>query len=371
MAGSKRKKGAIQRARRLVRRAAGSGSKKPGAAPGTLVHIGKVREGPVALRAMDFETGRLDEHTLTDAKACADLIARPGVTWIDIDGVHDTELIASLGERFGIHRLVLEDIVHTHQRAKVEAYDGHLFIVLRMLRLDPVTLAVDDEQVSFILGKDYVLSFQEAPGDVFDPVRERLRHGRGLIRGRGPDYLAYALMDAVVDHYFQVVEAISDAADQLEEALLGQPGSDLGARIHHLKREALLMRRAVWPLREALSVLYRDEFTLIAAETRTFLRDVYDHTVQVIDSVETLRDVLTGSMDLFLSLQSNRMNEVMKVLTLVTSIFIPLSFLAGLYGMNFDHMPELHLSWGYPALLGLMVAVVLGMLAFFRHKRWL
>lgn len=342
-----------------------------GARPGSIVHVGRRKVENSALSVLHVRDGHLTEQVDTTVADCFDLISGEGTTWVDLHGLHDVDRLDRIGERLGIHPLVREDIANTGQRAKVEEYAGYLYIVVRQLQYDASTGQVDDEQVSIILTPQYVFTFQERPGDVFEPVRERLRQGRGTIRERGPDYLAYALIDSVVDHYFQVLEAVGDTVDELEQAVLEQEDPNIVRRIYALKREMLLVRRAVWPLREVMSQLTRVENSLIEDDTRVFLRDVHDHAVQVIDTAESLRDVLSSTMDLHLSMVSNRMNEVMKVLTIMSTIFIPLGFMAGLYGMNFAWMPELQWQWGYPTLLGTMALAVVGMLIFFRRRGWL
>ena len=351
-------------------------ARKRGAPPGTLQYMGPETDEEVRLSYMVYDADQLKQDGRAPAdsvsvEACLDMLDATSVSWINVDGLQDVGVIEALGRRVGLHKLVMEDILNTSQRAKIEEYADHVYLVLRMLTWDDQEDHLRDEQVSLVLGEGFVLSFQEHVGDVFEGVRERLRHGRGMIRQRGADYLTYALMDSVVDHYFTVIEKVSDHIESLEIEILEDPDPAVVERVHRLKREMLLVRRAVWPLREVVAQLYRDPLPMIQEDTRVFLRDVYDHTVQVIDTVETLRDLLGGLMDLFLTGVSNRMNEVMKVLTMIATIFIPLSFLAGVYGMNFDVMPELHVAWAYPTLLAVMVVVAVGMLFFFRRKGWL
>jgi magnesium transporter len=312
-----------------------------------------LEEGPVEIR--DFP----------------DLLKAEGVTWINLDGLHDVEIIRELGEAADLHPLTLEDLVSTGQRPKVEEYESYLFMTLRMLTLKGDTTIVESEQVSIILGPEWVLSFQERVGDVWARVRDRVRLPGTRLRQRNPDYLAYALLDSVVDHYFHLLERLGDAAEALEMEVLDSPSEDAMRRIHTLKQEMLVIRRAVWPLREMMSQLTRSETPLIRPETEVFLRDVYDHTIQVLDAVEVLRDLVSGLQELYMSAMGHRMNEIMKVLTVMASIFIPLTFLAGIYGMNFQNMPELGFRWGYPVLLGVMVVLGIGMLAYFRRKDWL
>jgi len=304
-------------------------------------------------------------------KACLPFKDSPTVSWVNMDGLHDVDMIRDLGERFGWHPLMLEDIVSVGQRPKMEAYDGYVYLVLPMLSWHDAHDQVVEEQLSLILGKGYVFTFQERVGDVFESVRERLRSGRGRIRSRGADYLTYALMDAVVDHYFTVLERVGDVTEGLEAELLDDPKQSTMHDLHSLKRELISVRRAVWPLREVFAQLLRAEDQYFSKETQIFQRDVYDHTVQVIDTVEALRDLVSGAVDLYLSTVGYRTNEVMKVLTIMASIFIPLTFLAGLYGMNFEYMPELHMHWAYPVLLAVMALLGGGMLMYFKRKGWL
>jgi len=293
------------------------------------------------------------------------------VTWINIDGVHQLEIIEKIGELFKIHPLVLEDIVNTGQRPKMEDFVDYIFLTLKMLRYFEGEKETKTEQVSMILGSNFVISFQESEGDVFDPIRERLRADKGRIRKMGADYLAYALMDAVVDNYFTILEKLGEGIEDMEEELVVNPTLETLQAIHHLKREMIFPRKSVWPLREVINRLERWESSLIKKSTSIYLRDLYDHTIQVIDSIETFRDVLSGMLDIYLSSVSNRMNEVMKVLTIIATIFIPLTLVAGIYGMNFRFMPELETSVGYPIVLLLMLCIGVLMISYFRKKRWL
>jgi magnesium transporter len=352
---------------RLVRRT----GKAPGAAPGTIVHTGPRRVDRTDLRLIRYDPDNLTERELSNVSEAFPIEAPPSVTWLNVDGLHDTAILNELGQQCGLHPLVLEDIVNIGQRPKLEEYDEYLFAVLRMLSYDDEHNEVGEEQISLVIGEHYVLSFQEAPGDVFDPVRERARGGKGFMRKRGSDYLAYALIDAIVDAYFAVLEKLADHIEDLENDVLYAPTSATINEVHRLKREILVMRRAIWPVRDLISSLLRAESSCITDHTKIFLRDAYDHVVQLIDTVETLRDLVSGMIDLYLSNVSNRMNEVMKVLTTVATLFIPLTFIAGLYGMNFDYMPELHWRWAYPTLWGVMLVVAAGMVFYFRRKRWL
>ncbi|MBT8402663.1 MAG: magnesium/cobalt transporter CorA [Gemmatimonadetes bacterium] len=345
--------------------------KGAGVAPGTLVHTGKQKMERVRIRAIDYDAERLRESEVDSVDEVLALRDAPSVSWINIDGLHDVDLVRRVGEHFGLHPLVLEDLVHVGQRPKAEAYPGYDAVVLPMLDWDEEGGFVREEQLSLILGPSWILTFQERVGDSFEPVRERLRGAKGRIRARGADYLAYALIDAVVDRYFAVLERIGAATEELELEVLERPGPDAMARLHRLKRELIVLRRAVWPVRDLLNGILRGDSERFEDETRVFVRDVYDHSVQVIETVESLRDVVSGAIDLYLSNVSHRTNEVMKVLTIMASIFIPLTFMAGIYGMNFEHMPELAVPWAYPALWGAMIAVALGMVVYFRRRDWL
>jgi len=346
-------------------------SKKAGLPPGTLVFDGERRVERTRITIFDYDGSRLQEKEAERIEECFPLKDEPTVTWINIDGVHEVENVEKIGGHFGIHPLVQEDIVHIGQRPKMEDFDEYLFIVIKMLFYDDGKEEVTAEQVSLVVGENYVISFQEREGDVFEPVRERLRNGKGRIVKQGADYLAYALLDAIVDSYFAILEKTGDRIESLEEELITNPGPGTVGIIQRMKREMVFLRKSVWPLREVISGLERDESSIIRESTHVYLRDVYDHTIQVIDTVETLRDMIGGMLDIYLSSVSNRMNEVMKVLTIIATIFIPLTFIAGIYGMNFEHMPELRVPWAYPAVWGVMCAVGILMLIYFRRKRWL
>ena len=343
-----------------------------GSRPGTLM-IPAAAPRPV-VRVIDYTPERVVEREVTDVEELPALIDTDSVTWVDVQGIGDEVLIRRLGELFSIHALALEDAVNVPQRPKSESYEKHQLFITRMgwmgrARSDEPDL--ETEQLSIFLGAHFVLTLQERHGDLFDPVRERIRSGRGPMRRSGPDYLAYALIDTVIDGYYPILEAMGEYLEQLEEATFtGARKSDL-RHIYHAKRQLLELRRAVWPQREAVNALIRDENPLVSPQVRVYLRDCYDHAVQVIDVTETFRELASNLMDIYLSAVSQRTNEVMKVLTIVSSIFIPLTFLAGIYGMNFAHMPELSHRWAYPALLLLMLFITAGMLLLFRRIGWL
>ncbi|MGH7502865.1 MAG: magnesium/cobalt transporter CorA [Longimicrobiales bacterium] len=357
----------VRLTRRLIRRR----GKPAGALPGTVVHTGARRVDAVTFDLMRFDAQRFEEEHPTSLEACFPFEAGEETSWLNVDGLHDTQQIFRLGELAGLHPLVVEDVASTAQRPKVEDYDSRLYIVLRMLHTDRATGETEEEQLSLILGRHSLISVQEAPGDVFDGVRDRIRNSKGKIRQRGADYLAYSLMDAVVDAYFGIVETLSDRLEALEDVVLDDPTRAAMADLHRLRGELLVVRRVVWPLREVFSTLIREENDLISADTKVFLRDTYDHAVQVIDSVETLRDVVSGLIELYLSNVTMRTNDVMKVLTVVGTVFIPLTFIVGVYGMNFDYLPELHWRWSYPLLWLIMILLAGGMLAHFHRRGWL
>ena len=352
---------------RLIRRS----KKRAGSAPGTLVHVGEERTESVALSVIHYDDASLTAQPLAridDARA----LLRPGATtWVNIDGIHDVATIEQVGRTFDIHPLTLEDILNTTLRPKVEAFENYLFVVMKIIRYQEDADRIVSEQISLILGKNVLLSFQEVAGDVFDPVRERIRKGGGRIRSTGCDYLAYALIDTLVDNYFLVLDKLGDRLETLEASIDDTPDSATLETIHAIRRELISLRRQVWPLREIISRFTKADLTFISENTALYMRDVYDHTIQTIDTIESFRDTLSGLQDLYLSIISNRMNEVMKVLTIIATIFIPLTFIAGVYGMNFRHMPELEWRWGYAAVWLVMIVAGGLMVLAFRRKKWL
>ena len=344
---------------------------KPGLSPGTLVHVGRRKTGTPQLYLIEYDSHQLAEARIGDPGEVEKQAKEAAVVWLNLDGLHDGDLITRIGTRFGIHPLTLEDIMNTDQRPKFETYDDYLFIVLKMLEYDEQNARVLSEQVSLVLGRDFLVSFQEGEGDVFAPVRERIRKSKGRIRSGGCDYLAYALIDAVVDHYFKILEHFEERIEAVEEELFDDPTTETLEAIHEAKRELMFLRKQVWPTRELVGSLIRVDSPLVASGTSIFFRDVYDHTIQIIDTIESYRDILSGFMDIYLSKVSYRMNEIMKVLTIMATIFIPLTFVAGIYGMNFRYMPELGWRWGYPLTWVVMLVMVLLMLRYFRKNKWL
>ena len=346
-------------------------SKRAGLSPGTLVHDGDKKVEKAKITIIDFDATQFQEKEVETIEECFPFRDTPTVTWINIDGLHEVGIIEKIGEHFSIHPLILEDILHTGQRPKMEDFEDYIFLVVKMFYYDEKDDEIKMEQVSLLLGSNFVISFQEREGDIFDPIRERIRNHKGRITMMKADYLGYALLDTIVDNYFIILEKVGEDIENMEEELVTRPTPETLQAIHNLKRELIVLRKSIWPLREVVNSLERGESPLINETTGVYLRDVYDHTIQVIDTIETFRDMVSGMLDIYLSSISNKMNEVMKVLTIIATIFIPLTFVAGIYGMNFEFMPELKWHWGYFAALLVMVAVAVIMVFYFRRKRWL
>ncbi len=344
-------------------------SKKTGLSPGTLIHIGEQRTETVSVTLFNYAGTQCEEQVVTDVTALR-LPADETVTWVNVGGVHKVDVLEAFGKCFGLHPLLLEDIANTDQRPKLDDYETYLFLVMKML-MPSQNGDIMVEQVSFVLGRNYVLSFQENGTDVFHSVRERLRGGKGRLRQHGSDYLLYALIDALVDQYFTVLEMLGERIEALQEQVIEDPRPNTLKDIHALKRQLLFVRRAVWPLREATHNLSRSDCPFFHDPIKVYVRDVYDHVVQIVDTIETLREMMSASLDIYLSSVSYRLNAVMRVLTVITTIFMPLTFIAGIYGMNFEHMPELKWPWGYPMAVGVMGLVATVMLIGFRRKKWL
>ena len=346
-------------------------SKKVGLPPGSIVHIGNKRDEKVKITIVDYSEAKFQEKEVKSVEECFPYKDKSTITWINIDGVHEVKVIEEIGKHFNLHPLILEDIVDTDQRPKIKDFGDYIFIILKMLYCNKKGNAIRVEQVSLILGKNYVISFQEREGDVFSFIRERIRNNIGRIRKLGADYLVYSLIDAIVDNYFTIIERLDEKIENLEDKIIIQPNPSNVQAIHKLKRDLIFLRKSVWPLREVISFLEKGESPLVLESTHIYLRDVYGHTIQVMDTVETLRDVISGILDIYLSSINTRMNEIMKMLTIIATIFIPLTFITGIYGMNFQYMPEIKWFWGYPAVLSIMVAIGIGMLIYFKGKKWM
>jgi len=345
--------------------------RQAGLAPGTLVHIGEKKVEDVRITVMDFDGEGFREKVVESVDECFAYRDKPTTTWINVDGVHDVGIVEKLGGCYGIHPIVLEDVVNTVQRPKMLDFGDYIFLSLKMLYFEGSRDQVKVEQVSLILGLNFVISFQEDVGDVFDPVRDRIRKGTGKVRRTGADYLAYSLIDSIVDGYFTVFEWLGERIEEIQERLVVDPTAENLKTIHHLKSEMIELRKAVWPLREVIANLERVESPLVRKDTLIFLRNVYGHTIEIIETIESFRDLMAGMIDIYLSSLSMKLNEVMKVLTIIATIFIPLTFVVGIYGMNFRYMPELGWRFGYPMVMLVVLAIGVTMLVYFRRKKWL
>ncbi|WP_019670554.1 magnesium/cobalt transporter CorA [Eudoraea adriatica] len=346
-------------------------ARKTGLAPGTVVYVGKKATKDLFIDVFDYNKDYLDEKKLKNIEEAFTYENKETITWINVNGLNHVKEIEKLGKDFELHPLILEDITNTQQRPKMEEHEEYIFMVLKMLYFDK-DQNLKFENISFIQGSNYLLSFQEADGDVFDAVRDRLRNSKGRVRSNGADYLLYALMDAIVDNYFNLMETMGDKIEELEENLFSEkPNKDLIHEIHGLKREILKIRRAVYPLREVVNQIDKVDLSLITEKTQLYLRDLYDHVIQVSESIDIQRELIWSLMDMHMTTISNRMNEVMKVLTIMATIFIPLTFIAGIYGMNFENIPELKFKYGYFVLWGVMIGIFLAMLYYFKRKEWL
>ncbi|TFH04793.1 MAG: magnesium/cobalt transporter CorA [Methanosarcina sp.] len=342
-----------------------------GLAPGTLVHVGEKKAERIVISLCAYNSEELIEKELQTVEECLAFKDKPGMNlWVNVDGLDRVEVIEKLGSYFKIHPLTLEDVLNTGQRPKMEDYDSYIYTVLKMILLDEEREEIIIDQVSIILGPNYILSFQEREGDVFDPLRERLKNPASRLRKNGVDHLAYSLIDAIVDNYFLILEHFGEEIEDLEEKLIVDPMPETMRMIQKHKRDMIILRRSVWPLRELINSLQRAESGLIKETTQIYLRDIYDHTIQVIDSIEAFRDILSSMVDVYLSSLSNRMNDIMKVLTIIATIFIPLTFVAGVYGMNFDYMPELRWHWGYPVVILSMALIGISMFLYFKKRKW-
>lgn len=343
-------------------------SRKAGLPPGSLVHIGERKVETARIYAFNYDEQRVEEKSLKDAEDCLAYKDRIGVTWINVDGLHQPDVLEKVGKVFGLHPLMLEDIANTEQRPKLEDYGDYLYVVIRMLdRPDDSLLS---EQLSLVIGKNVLITFQERHATAFDPIRGRLRNGKGRARALGADFLAYQLIDAVIDNYFIVLEHLNDEVEALEEQVITNPSPEGLHKLHRLKKDMSFLRRSTWPLREVIAAMQRGDSPLIGESMRIYLRDIYDHVVAVADAIDSMRDLLNGMLEIHMSNMNIRLNEVMKVLTIVTTLFIPATFIAGVYGMNFKHMPELDWPWAYPAVLVSMVVLAGAMYVYFKHKKW-
>jgi magnesium transporter len=345
-------------------------SEKVGLPPGTIVHIGERKAQKHRITIVDYDETKFQERELETIEESFPFKDTSTITWINIDGLHQLKIIEKIGKHFNIHPLVLEDIANTEQRPKMEDFDDYLFLILKMICFEEKDKRIKVEQVGLILGSNFVISFREEKGNVFDPVRQRIISKKGRIRKKGADYLAYALIDVIVDSYFLILERIGDQIEDLEEDLMDGPRQETMQAIHSLKRELLQFRKSVWPLQEMINKLEKGESEMFNESTQIYLKDVHDHTIHVIDTIEIFHDMLSGLLDLYISSVSNKMNEIMKVLTIIATIFIPLTFIAGVYGMNFKYMPILEWRYGYPMVLLVMLIIGVGMIIYTRKREW-
>ncbi|WP_010182354.1 magnesium/cobalt transporter CorA [Aquimarina agarilytica] len=345
-------------------------AKAVGLAPGTIIYTGNKTNADTFIEVFDYTKSSYVCNEFSTIDNCYDYKHTDSTTWININGLNTTETIQKIGTHYQLHPLILEDITSIHQRPKIDEYDDYIFAVFKMLYYnDNNELKV--EHISFVLGSNYVLSFQEADGDVFDNIRNRITQNKGIIRSNGADYLLYSLMDAIVDNYFLIIETLGEKIENIEENLFDNPDKASVQEIQQLKREALKIRRSIFPLREVVNKLDKTTTSLIQDKTRNYIRDLYDHTIQVIETIEIYRDMLWGLMDMYMTATSNKMNEVMKVLTIIATIFIPLTFISGIYGMNFEYIPELKYKYGYQTLWVIMITIFIGLLIYFKKKKWL
>ncbi|MBU0706771.1 magnesium/cobalt transporter CorA [Patescibacteria group bacterium] len=343
--------------------------KKPGQAPGTIIQGADDETEPTEVEIISYDLDAYSKNILINEESIEPYINKNVSTWINIVGLRDIERIKKISEMFKLSHLLIEDVLHTSQRPKYELYGDVLFIVVKMFNLTP-DKEINVEQVSVVIKKNLIITFQEKKGDVFDPVRNRIKEGGQRMRSMGCDYLANALLDTIVDYYFVILEEVGERIERLEDELLKGPTPDTLHKINTIKKESMLLRRSLWPLRDVINRFEREESDLVQNETRPYIRDIYDHVVQSIEAIESYRDVLSGMVDLYLSSVSNKMNAIMKVLTIIATIFIPLTFVAGIYGMNFKYMPELDWHYGYYGVWGVIIAIVLVMIYYFRRKKW-
>ena len=346
-------------------------SGKIGLPPGSLVHVGAVSKEQSCITIVDYTTETFEQRRVPSFEDVLAYKNTDSITWVNFEGLHDITPIEQIGKHFGVHLLVLEDILNTHQRPKFEDYGGYLFFVLKGLSLEHDGFTVQHEQISILLLHNYVFTFKEKIDDIFTPLALRLKNSKGRIRSQGADYLAYVLLDTIVDQYFTLEDSMDDVIESLEDELLLKPTTSTLAKLQTFKRELVFLRKSIMPLREMLVAIQRNESPLIEDKTQVYFRDLYDHVIRVTETIETYRELISGMLDIYLSSVSNKMNEVMKVLTVFATIFIPLTFIVGIYGMNFEFMPELKWHWAYPALWGVFIIVPTLLLYYFKKKKWL
>lgn len=344
-------------------------SKKAGLKPGSLIYIGDNKGSQVQISYIHYTMDNITEKSLADLNHI-DFYDDSGIHWINIEGLNDTSIIEKLGRIFNIGRLILEDILNTSKRAKADEVDDVFFTILKMIYLSEQGDKIISEQISIIMCRNYILTFQEKPGDVFDTIRDRIRMDKGPIRKKKPDYLCYAIIDAIVDNYFKVLESFEERIEDMEKTLMEKPDKETLRQIYQIKSELIYLKKSVWPLRDVLYNMYHGEYPLISKDLNLYIKDIYEHLIEVNDNIQLFLDTISNMLDIYLSSINNKMNEVMKTLTIFSTIFIPLSFIAGVYGMNFKYMPELQFKYGYFILWGIMLSIAIGMLAVFKKRKW-
>ncbi|MCW8811345.1 MAG: magnesium/cobalt transporter CorA [Ignavibacteriaceae bacterium] len=345
-------------------------STKIGLPPGSIVYLGEKKVDKVTIKLTEYDEKNAETYEIKSVEEIDPFTDTPQVTWVSVCGLHETEFLKQVGEKFKVHPLVLEDILNTETRPKIEITDDYLFIVMKLVLFNPEHKILETEQVSFILGRTFLFSFSEKSDEIFNPIKERIATQLGKIRKKGPDYLLYALMDIVVDNYFLALEKIEERIETLDDEVINNPERSQIESIYNLRNLLLMMRRSIWPYREIVNQLIKDDSDLLDDSIEPYLRDLYDHTIHITETIEQQREITNGLMEIYLSMMSNKMNEVMKVLTVIATIFIPLTFIVGIYGMNFKYMPELDVPWAYYAVWGVMFAVVVTMVIYFRRKNW-
>ena len=348
-----------------------SASKKSGLAPGTLVHIGEVHEHEHSIMMMNYNSTKLEKHTINSIEELLPYKTTDSVTWVIIEGLKDIAIADAIGQYFDIHPLVLEDILNTNQRTKFEEYPDYLYFVIKATSLHKGSFNIEYEQISILVLKHFVFTFMEKPDALFDPIINRLNNEEGHLRNSGSDYLAYVIMDTVVDEYFTLQDAFDELIESIEDDLLTHPSVETLVTIQKIRRELIFLRKTVSPLRELLAAIRRSESPLFDERTKRYFADIYDHSIRIIEAVESYRELISGMLDIYLSSVSNKMNETMKFLTVFASIFIPLTFIAGVYGMNFEYMPELKWKWSYPILWSVFIGIAVSLLFYFKKKKWL
>ncbi len=346
-------------------------SEKAGLAPGTLVHVGEVHESEVNVTIINYDTSNCKKIISNNIEDITAHKINDTVTWVNIEGLHDVKIIDEICSSFNVHPLVVEDILNTNQRTKIEEFEDHIFIIFNGISVNSIDKEVDLEQIGILILNNYIFTFKEKNDDLFEPLEARIKNNKGLLRKNKADYLAYAILDTIVDQYFLFQDLLDEDIESIEEDLLNNPSQETLIRIQNIKKQILSVRRCISPLRDVLTALYRSDSALIKNTTKIYIRDVHDHALRVIESIDSYREIVSGMLEIYLSTVSNKMNEVMKVLTVFASIFIPLTFIVGIYGMNFEHMPELGWKWAYPTLWIVFIGIPIALLIYFKRKKWL